>query len=314
MAETQTAPGYKARLAFGEQGTSGAFDGADATAGVLLEIVDEDFKPDIRTNYLPGAVGHISQSSIRRRLGTKGGTGTLRVGCVYDQLDELLKAIMGKVSSGTYSFDKTVELPCNTVFVDKDFGGSGDTFKLNNARVQRAVFSSSQDDPHFMLALSLLGSTLAGGATFPSSGFSAPTGLIPQHYECTLSMGGVAQKPKSVEVTIDHQLVEDVYRNSRDRLAIPRGRRLVTGVVELDWNALSKALVDLWLADTAFTFQWQFTIGANTITFNSASNGCKFDGDVPNISAENFANTVRLPFTFYSVAAGGDDELTVVLA
>lgn len=314
MAEQVTSPGYKWRVAIGKQGSSAAWDGADSTAGILAEVTETGTKPEIRTNYLPGAVGHISQSIGRRRLGTKGGRSNFRLGVAGDQAGALLELAFGKVSSGTYSFDKTVELPCYTVFEDKDFGGT-DVYKMNNGRCRRAVFTSSQDDPHLMMAVEMLGSTVVAGATFPSSGFASPAELILQHYECVLTMGGATQKPVSIELTIDHQLTDNVYRNSRDRLGLPRGRRLITGVVELDWNSAAKALADLWLADTAFTFNLAYTItgGTRSITFASASSGCKFDGELPDGAAENFTNTVRFPFTFYNVAAGGDDELTAVL-
>ncbi len=317
MAELVTSPGYKGRLAFGQQGSSAAWDGADSVAGILAEFTSEDIKPDVKTNYTPGACGHISQSIRRRRLGTKGGMGGFKLGLCHDQAIALFEAILGKNTSGTITLDKTTELPCYTAFVDKDYGvSSADTFKMNNARVKRAVLSSSQNDQSVMLALELLGSTVSIGATFPSSGFTAPAEVIFQHYELALTMGGATQKPVSVELTFDNALVEDVFRNSRDRLAAPRGRRIISGVVELDWNASAKALYDLWQADTAFTFSMVLTLvgTTKTVTIASASSGCKFDGEAPAIDAENYTNTVKFPFTFYAVAAGGDDEVSVVVA
>ncbi len=154
-----------------------------------------------------------------------------------------------------------------TVVVDK----GGDVMGFQDCRVNRATFASSQGSPDLTCSLEFIGSQRDTSITAVTGGLTSPSGIIAQHYELTtcditIPAGSQSLNPLELQLVINHNLVADIYRNSRNRLAIPQGMREITGVVVVDWSEDVVALLDSWRNDEDATIDFQYSDG--TITFD----------------------------------------------
>jgi len=298
MAELATSQGYKTVVQAGNQTVWGTV----VPATVRFDVIEETFRQEIASKIVPGADGQKSQRANRRRLGVASANGGFKTGVFADQTNKILEMAFGNVvSAGAFNFPVGDGI-LYTFEIDK--AGVTTVGQMNSIdnRVNRAVFSSSQDQQDLTATYEFLGSAMSGSIAV-TPGISSPTGVVLQHYELVLTINGTAYFPRSVEVTIDHALVDDVYRTSRGRLAIPAGRRVVKGVFELDWSDTTKALYSSFLNDTDFGFDLTWTNGTNSLTLKThtpASAGAKFDGETPTGDPQNFTLPLRLPFTCYS--------------
>lgn len=312
MAELLTSQGYKTVVQVGNQ----TLWGTPVAATTRFDVMEETFRQEITSKIVPGADGQKSQRANRRRLGVASANGGFKTAIFADQIDKVLEMAFGKVGSvGTFNFPEGDGILFSFEIDKAGVTTVGQMQSLDN-RINRAVFASSQDQQDLTVTYEFLGSAMNGSITMTPA-IASPTGVVLQHYELVLSINGTTYFPRSVELTINHALVDDVYRTSRGRLAIPAGRRVVSGVFELDWSETTKTLYSSFLNDTDFGFSLTWTNGANSLvlkTHTPASAGAKFDGETPTGDPENFTLPLRLPFTCYSNDVLGTDDLTGVAA
>lgn len=275
-----------------------------------LAIVSEGIKGDIGERKADVMAGKISRLDQHRRQGLKGAQGPFKAYLCTTNSADLMEMAFGKISSLTALFDQATELMLYNFEIDK----GPDVHRAINCRPTSAHISSEQDSSGLMIDFSILGQSFVSGTTLTATSKTLYTGPIFQHYELVLTINGTAYYPSAFEITIDHGLDANIFRTSQTRLAMKRGRRNVTGIITVDYNAATKALLDLWQADSQFGFSAKWTNSTASLdlqTSTPGSVGARFTGEVPEFSGEETAVPLKLPFTCQSTAAG-DDELKAV--
>lgn len=296
-----------------------AWDTLTKTTCYDLQIIDESFSDNQDTRFAPGADGTLSILPSRSRQGVKLPGGSLRCPCEPLALEILLAMLMHhNPAGGVYNLSDTSDDLPYVIQVKK----SGvNTVQFGNCRLASGALSSSQANRDLMFEGNFIPALAALDATLQdySSG-KTPTLPIFQHEDLVLTVAGSEVKPVSLAFSIDHGLDPSVIRNSQTRLAIPKGRRAVTGVMELDWNAASKALYsDYKLAGDPFKLSavWTMVIGSATYTLSittpTSEATCLFTGGLPPSSADAQSQTITMPFMCGRTAATADD-ITISLA
>ena len=256
--------------------------------------------------------GQISMRDEDRRQGKKGASGSFTAYLRPDNWSKLLELAFGKLNGGNPVLDQPTELQLFNVEIDK----VGDIYRAVNCRSSRFTVRSAQDDGHLTLQQEVLGQDMIDNVNLTATSATLPVAPIVQHYESALAINGTVVEPISFEISVDHVLDGNIYRNSQTRRAMKRGRRRVTGTFELDNNATTKAILATWHNNQPFGWQIVYTNGSDVLTFQShtpASAGARLLGDVPDFQAGNGTNNVRLPFKGVSTNAG-DDELLCTIA
>ncbi len=313
--EHGTSAGYSLACAIAKQtvwwadATGQPANGDYANGGLYL--ADEGFSDEREYKQVPGATGQPAQAvKTRRRAGKIMPSGSFRTGLTADRANLLMEMVFGKIATNTSSFDNAAALPGYSVAINK---AGVSTMIARNFRSNRASFGSNDGDGDLMLSVEgFLTHLETSGMTYPT-GVAAPATDVFQHWESVLTIAGTAYKFKSIEFTIDHDIQGDVFRNMQTRIALPKGMRKVTALLEVDWSTTGKALYDLWLANTYFTTSLAYTSSAKSMTFASAASGAVFIGETPKISQSEMKVPLRLPIQFCATNTAQDDELTCVV-
>lgn len=310
--EHGTSAGYALRAAIAKQSAWYASspgddlaNGAFASGGLYL--AEEGFSDTIEYKQVPGSTGYPAKMKTRRRAGKIMPSGSFRTGLNADRANLLMEMVFGKIASNVSSFDNAAIIPGYHVAIDK---AGVATMMAKNFRANRSVISSNDNDGDLMLNVDGICSHLLDSSITYPTGVAYPATDVFQHWEAVLTIAGTAYKFKSVELTIDHDLQADVFRNMQNRIAIPKGKRSVMAMLEVDWSTTGKALYDLWKANTYFTASLAYTSSSKSMTFASAANGAVFYGETPKISENEMKVPLRLPIEFCATNTAQDDELT----
>ncbi len=311
MAELGVTAPYEIALRIAEVG---AWDGAPASnAYQPYAVMSESMTRNVEERDADVMDGLISMRDVNRRQGKKSAEGSITCYLRPNTWLALLKFCFGALSGGNPAFVQGSELQLFHVEVDKGAGN----FRFSNCRVARWTLRSTQDDGHLTLTMEVVGSDGTPGIALTATTATLATGPIIQHYELAAAINGTTVEPKSFEVSVDHNLNTNIYRNSQVRRALKRGgKRRISGVFELDNNTANLALLTDWQNDTPFGWQCVWTNGDDTLTLKShtpASAGARFLGEVPTTNAGDAEVPLRLPFKGVA-SATSDDELVCVIA
>lgn len=311
MAELATTSGYQIALQVGQQSTWGT----PVPATAVIPVERENFHKAHPQEQSPGVTGGRGTPIQQARDGLNPVDGGFTAPVRTDQLALLMSMLFPQVASTTYSMNNAgaaVDLKAFTFEIDKVAG----QYKASDCRINKGVLRSSQDALDLILDTEIFGTTLAGGITLTGA-LSQPTGLVLQHTDLTFTIDPsgtpIVLNPTNLEISIDHALKGDVFRNSKSRLAIPHGMKMVTFKWEMDWNSNAKTMLDKWEASTAFAIRAKYdpSGATNSLQFDAAN--CRLQGDWPSIDAK----TIDFPITFTARAFmstfGANDEITAVI-
>jgi len=223
------------------------------------------------------------------------------------QLDTLLKWILGAgggLAPYTPIVNDAVDLEAFTLEVTK---GGQDQLALVGTKVNTAKFSSTFIEPLTieLNVLSLTGVRNSGSfTTFAPTQMDAEKpflhgGLIMSGTEVWLDDGLAAGnvEVRSIEFTINNNLLEDGYCNSMNRRLISPGLFTLEGALEIPYNATTKGFWNAMIAAAKVKFTATWTDGDANIL--AASFVVKLDGELPKVSSSELQ---WLNLSFHGVA------------
>jgi len=302
MAEMDVHAGYAGALGIKKEAV---WNTALTPPTKFLEIESETF--DEVRNWIDtmGIDGTRSRSKHRSAATTLDPRGGFKLNGVKGaDLDLLLELALGAYGSGTgYAADL---LPSFTTVVKK--GHLYDVF--SGCRVASLAFDASDADQALKAALEAICGTFAPG-TAESLGTPSYADEVPLVFQGATFTAGVASvRAKNFKLTVTNKFDEQVFRNSRSRLALPViGEREVNGELELDWNAANvTAVMDDWRADNYAALAAEFTNGVYVVTFSCAN--CRWPAERGKLANKD-AIGMPVKFEARSSGPGARDELQV---
>ena len=271
----------------------------------FLEIESETFNEMRNWIDTMGIDGTRSRSKSRSAATTLDPRGGFKLaGTKSADLGALLALALGAYGVGTgYMADA---LPSFTAVILK-----GDQYSVYTGCMMTGLdFDASDADQ----ALKLTAEAVAGALVV---GTSADLGTPSYANEpplvfagSSLSVGGTSVISKSFKLSVKNKLEEQMFRNSRSRVALPViGEREVNGEIGLDWNdANIAAFLTGWRADQYAALSTTFTNGVHNVTFICPN--CRFPTDWAQLANKDALGTTA-KFEARSSAAGARDELQV---
>lgn len=215
--------------------------------------------------------------------------------------DTLLPWILG-ANEATDVFALAETLPERYVTVDK----VAKVMTYAGCKVNSAVWRSAPNQD-LTLTLDVQGKTetVGNAGTFPSLSISQDQPYV--HHQSTLTLGGTAYKPNSIEISVNNGLLLDRFRNTQTRDELPEGDRVITLVVEVPYTSTQTGLYDPAIAGIAGSVV--YTKGNQSITFSFAN--LKAAAEPIVIGGRRQEVLLRLAYQAFADESASDKELEV---
>jgi hypothetical protein len=270
-----------------------------------LEIESETFEEARNWIDTQGIDGTRSRSKSRSAPTTIDPRGGFKIAGVKgaDLLD-LLELALGSQGTGT-AFCADL-LPSFTTVVLK-----GNQYSVFTGCVMSKLdFDASDADQALKLAAEAVAGALVIG-TAPDLGTPSYANESPLVFAgSTISAGAASVVAKSFKLSLANKLDEQMFRNSRSRVALPViGERELNGEIGLDWNDDNiAAFLTAWRADQYAALQAVFTNGVNVLTF--ACPTCRFPTEWAKVANKDALGTTA-KFEARSSGPGARDEIQI---
>ncbi len=288
-------------------GTRESITGGDIS-DEFLDTVSESLNYKPVSLRLPALANDRQSHGDFEFVSHNDGGGNLVCRPRHAHIDELLKIILGKLTTGVYTPDVDgTDLPKFTVECKK----SGQIeVVLVGSKVNTATFKSTQNGPLELDMVVVASSGERNPGDLTTSNFVKMASETPyMHGGLALSSSeawlgaGTPEPVRSIEFTLNNNLDTEAFCNSVNRSVIPVGVFELSGNMEVPYNSTTAGF-------------WAEMIGANkvkfTMTYTDANSNTlafafvvKLEGDLPAISGPE---NVWLTLNFHGVMDATDAD------
>lgn len=273
------------------------------------DVVDEayEFTSETMTRSVEhiGGVGISGDRQVRQERiveGTIDVSGSITMEPTPDEMDKWLPRILG----GAKQVDNTISIANTLPEFILEISKVGRAFKFANCKVNRATIRVATGSV-VELTLDVLAKTF----TTPASITSVPLVQAAPYvfHEGVLTLIALTREFNEAELTIENNLLGDIYRNSQTRSHIPEGPVAVTFNPTLPFTADEVDILNQTVAGAAATLV--LTKGAKSLTV--ALGNLKFNGPGPQVGSRDGEILYSPTGTAYKTAAADAIKFTSVL-